>query len=60
MYSYMSIKPFSTLDPRRQQEPSSGYKCFWNTGVWPPACDMDMLLGAERDETGSSEILLMI
>ncbi|CAE7821491.1 unnamed protein product [Symbiodinium sp. CCMP2592] len=19
-----------------------GYKCFWNTGVWPPACDVDM------------------
>jgi len=19
-----------------------GYKCFWNSGVWPPACDVDM------------------
>ena len=20
----------------------SGYKCFWNTAIWPPKCDADM------------------
>eukprot|EP00440_Ansanella_granifera_P051506 gb/GFBE01055840.1/.p1 GENE.gb/GFBE01055840.1/~~gb/GFBE01055840.1/.p1 ORF type:complete len:397 (+),score=97.95 gb/GFBE01055840.1/:1-1191(+) len=26
-----------------------GYKCFWNTAIWPPACDVDMK-GATKEQ----------
>ncbi|OLQ06745.1 hypothetical protein AK812_SmicGene9943 [Symbiodinium microadriaticum] len=39
---YCSAAGINTCERSYAIQSGIGYKCFWNTGVWPPACDVDM------------------
>jgi len=39
---YCSAAGIDTCERSYAIQSGIGYKCFWNTGVWPPACDVDM------------------
>ncbi|CAK9083177.1 unnamed protein product [Durusdinium trenchii] len=39
---YCSSQGSSTCDGSFAIQSGIGYKCFWNTAIWPPKCDADM------------------
>lgn len=40
--AYCSVSGINECDTTYAIQSGIGYKCFWNTAIWPPACDVDM------------------